>query len=259
MLPEQDGKSRLIVFAGQSNMLGHAKATGCPKPLSSVIRVWNNAGNAGAWVSAQLGFPPFNTRPGAPNNAALVFACLLQEATGGEVFLAGLPVNGSTLLSWCEPTSPNMARLLREMDCAISSPDLRDAGVTQADTFLWHQGESDDPGATMVKEAKLADTAAYARGFHHMIAGLAAQAWWRPVRTNIIAGELVSGGWLSARNDFYCNRNLWSGLSPMGVASSEGLTDVGDRAHFDCMGLTGLGKAMFLVWQQLVKKRIDDL
>lgn len=164
--------SYLILFAGQSNMVGHKKATTGHAPLNSKVLAWNNRGKDGRWRQAELGHQPFNVQPDPPNNTALHFANRLQRATGKFVYLVGRPVNGSTLLSWSEPDAPNMARFLKEVTASLTTPANGQEIPQVADSILWSQGESDDIGATMVKESKLTTLELYAAGFAKMIACL---------------------------------------------------------------------------------------
>lgn len=241
----------LVVFAGQSNMVGHSTAVDGDKPINHKVLAWNNGGETGRWVTARLGQAPFNPAPGQPNNSALHFADLVQRHSGRAVYLVGRPVNGSTLLSWSSLGAPNMARLIGELERALASRELREPNVTHVNSFLWVQGEGDDVGATMIKEPKVTTLREYSSHFHHMVEELGSRPWWQPARTNVIAGELVSNGWLSARNDFYGDPAQWRSIPRMGVARSEGLMHTGDRAHYCGSALQQLGVRMFEAWCQL--------
>lgn len=241
----------LVAFAGQSNMVGHSAAIDGEKPVNRKVLAWNNAGENGRWVTAQLGQSPFNLAPGQPNNLALHFADHLQRRIGRPIYLVGRPVNAATLLSWSRLSSPNMARLVRELEYALASSELQAAGVSHVDCLLWSQGESDDVEATMVKDPKVATLNEYSAEIRSMMKELGSRPWWRPPRSKFIASELVSNGWLAARNDFYGDAAQWQSIAGMGVARSEGLTHVGDRAHFSGASLQMMGERMFAVWCQL--------
>ncbi|WP_183094979.1 sialate O-acetylesterase [Nocardioides stalactiti] len=249
-MTEPARRGRLVVFGGQSNMLGHRTATDGAKPTSSLVRAWDNGGAAGTWRQAELGHPPFNVlgnpkgdpADGPANNAALHFAVALAERTGDPVLLVGAPVNGSSIVSWQDESAVNLERLLTECRHALASEEAVAAGVTHADTMLWHQGETDDEGAWMVKDPRLTDLPSYVAAFERMRSTLARQSWWAD-DTRFIAGELVRDGWLSARNDFY-GAGALNGPRDA-VVSSEGLGHVGDRAHFDGRALQLLGERMF--------------
>lgn len=235
--------ARLVLFAGQSNMFGHYKATDGDKPTHPNVFAWDNKGEDGHWHSAELGRAPFNPSEGAPNNAACHFGVGLAELFNQQIFLVGCPVSGSSILSWSAADASNMARLLEQVSCALKSQELQSAGVDFVDTMLWHQGETDDPGATMVKETRVMCLADYKAAFDSMIHVLRAQPWWHDT-TRFIAGELVRNGWLAARNDFYQDSSLWPADLAMAVVSSEGLADIGDRAHLTGLALQQMGVRM---------------
>ena len=247
MTPKRD---HLVVFAGQSNMVGHAKATDGAKPENPRVLAWSGGGTApGAWQPARAGAAPFSEKPGAPNNIALHFADHLQRASGGTVYLVGRPVNGSTLLSWAGPDAGNMTALLSDAGAALAALPREVRGMT-ATAVLWSQGESDDPGATMIKTEKLDTLDRYAAGFAHMVGALRGQGWFGP-DTAFLAAEMVENGWLAARNDFYRSPAHWPEGLAMAVASAEGLGHVGDRAHFSGSALEALGTRMFEAYRSL--------
>ncbi len=247
-------RGRLVLFGGQSNMLGHRLATDGDKPTSPRVLAWDNRGPEGSWEMAELGRAPFNPRPEKPNNAALHFAARLAERTGDPVYLVGHAVNGSSILSWEDENADDLARLIRECTHAVASAELRTAGVGRVDTMLWHQGETDEPGATMVSWPRLTTLPDYRAAFEHLRAALARQTWWAE-GTRFIAGELVRDGWLSERNDFYRAGALNGRYDA--VVSSEGLGHVGDAAHFDGRALQDLGERMFTAWLDLDQPRED--
>lgn len=238
-------RARLVLFGGQSNMLGHRLATGGPKPRSPRVRAWDNRGAEGRWRVAELGQAPFNEVAGpegrVANNLALHFAVLLAEHLDEDVYLVGHAVNGSTILTWEGEVAENLSRLVTETNYALHSPELAERGVDTVDTMLWHQGESDEPEATMVP-TRLLTLEDYRAAFERMRAALARQPWWTG-ETRFIAGELVRDGWLSARNDFWSAGGL--GGPRDAVASSEGLGHTGDAAHFDGEALATLGRRMY--------------
>lgn len=241
-------RGRLVIFGGQSNMLGHRLATGGAKPVSPRVWAWSNEGAEGRWRVAELGQAPFNPVRGpdgeAANNAALHFAVLLAERLDEDVYLVGHAVNGSTILTWEGEVAENLSRLITETNYALHSPELQEAGIDRVDTMLWHQGESDEPAATMVP-TRLHTLEDYRAAFERMRAALARQPWWTG-ETRFIAGELVRDGWLSARNDFWSAGGLRGPLDA--VASSEGLGHTGDAAHFDGESLQALGRRMYDCW-----------
>jgi|GEM_PF-3422801 len=242
----------LVLFAGQSNMVGHRNAVGGCKPVNKDVLAWSHDGGEAAWRIANLGHSPFNTVPGQPNNPALHFADALQKATGKTVYLVGRPVNGSTMLSWSAPDAGNMAAFLKDVATALADLKTRTGRDWTADSVLWCQGESDDDGATMVKEPKVASLPDYRREFGRLIDTMRAQPWWSGGTTKVIAAELVDDGWLSARNDFYRDPSQWPGGLAMGVSSSAGLSSVGDNAHFDGASLAEIGRRMYAVRERLV-------
>lgn len=242
---------RLVIFGGQSNMLGHRLATGGEKPVSPRVRAWSNEGAEGQWRVAELGQAPFNPvlgPDGEPaNNLALHFAVRLAEELDEDVYLVGHAVNGSTILTWEGEIAENLSRLITETNYALHSPELQERGIDHVDTMLWHQGESDEPEATMVP-TRLHTLEEYRAAFERMRKALARQPWWTR-ETRFIAGELVRDGWLSARNDFWSTGGLnWPYDA---VATSEGLNHTGDAAHFDGEALAALGQRMFDCWMRL--------
>lgn len=232
----------LVALAGQSNMLGHIKAVDGPKIRNSAVLAWSNEGSRGTWDIAQPGKPPFNTHSQA-NSAGLHFADTLQKMLRMPIYLLGRPVNGSNLLSWSKPASPNFIYLANELDWALKSDQLIDSNICTVDSLLWIQGESDDARATMVKEPKLATLEEYRDGFIAMTDLLKSQSWWSD-ESRFFAAELVDNGAYSARNDFYRDRSLWPNDFKMSVVSSVGLTDIGDRAHYDGNSLAQIGYRM---------------
>ena len=247
-MTDRPAGGRLVLFGGQSNMLGHRLATDGDKPASPYVLAWDNSGPGGTWHPAELGRAPFNPVGERPNNAALHFAVRLAEHTGEPVYLVGHAVNGSSILSWEDEAADNLARLVLECTHALASPELRAAGIERVDTMLWHQGETDEPGATMVPWPRLTTLADYRAAFARMRAALARQPWWAD-DTRFIAGELVRDGWLSQRNDFY-RAGALDGPHDA-VVSSEGLGHTGDAAHFDGAALQALGERMFDAWLAL--------
>ncbi|MCH9806521.1 MAG: sialate O-acetylesterase [Alphaproteobacteria bacterium] len=244
-------KGRLVVFAGQSNMLGHAKATDGGKPVNDRLLAWPGGAGCGAWRRAELGRAPFHEATGSPNNPALHFGNLLQRETGDTVFLVGRPINASTILSWSSAGASNMRKLIQEIDAAIARDEARDAGIKFVDSFVWLQGECDDERATMVLEPKVASLNAYRAEFGKMVRDLQGKPWWSAGRTKLICGELVQNGSLSARNDFYANRKLWPTECLMGAAPSKGLEDIGDGTHYTGSALEEMGGRMLKVWREL--------
>lgn len=242
----------LVVFAGQSNMLGHRSATDGAKPVNINVFAWSDDGREASWRVAELGKPPFNTSVGQPNNAALHFADTLQRKSGGRVYIIGRPINGSTLLSWSSQTAPNMVQLLADVAAGIRALSPAGRGTWKVDSFLWWQGESDDEGATMVKDRKLTTLAAYRAEFLRLVQTLQSQSWWSAENSKFIAAQLVANGWLAARNDFYGDSSQWPAGLRMGVAPSADLGDVGDRAHFDGRALAAMGLRMHTVRERLV-------
>lgn len=226
-------------------MLGHKKAIGGKKPHNENVLAWSNGLSSGTWRVAKTGDAPFNQFSGEPNNIALHFADKLQRANGGKVYLVGRPVNGSTLLSWSSRDAQNMSAFFAEVETALSREPFVKKSKTVAHFFLWSQGESDDPGATMITEPKSSNLTAYASEFGRMIACLRTQSWFSKLNTTFVASELVDNGWLAARNDFYRSPKLWPADLRMIVTPSIGLGHVGDRAHFDGEALEEIGKRMF--------------
>ena len=225
-------------------MLGHRLATDGDKPEPERVFAWNNEGEQGRWRPARLGRQPFNPSPGSPNNPALHFAARLSEGTGTPVFLVGCPINGSSIVSWQDEQAENMARLLAQVRFALNSERMRRLQIENADAFLWLQGESDDPLATMVTAPRVTTLDEYRRAFRSMKETLHRQPWWNGAK--FIAGTPVTDGWLSARSDFY---SLSEGIDA--VVSSEGLGHVGDRAHFNGEALQVLGERMYKAYAAL--------
>lgn len=248
----------LVLFGGQSNMLGHYKAVEGQKPSNDRVFAWSNEGSSGGWRRAELGTAPFNQRPGLPNNPALHFADHLQKDTGRPVYLVGLPVNGSTLLSWSSGGAENMARLVSELKIALETPELRAAKINRVDSFLWSQGESDDIGATMVNEEKLTTLDSYRSEFQLLISYIVDQPWWSQEVSKFLGCELMDNGWLSARNDFYRDRKNWPTNCVMDVVSSVGLDDVGDKAHYNGYALEEIGARMFELRMRLAGASNSD-
>ncbi|MCH9809543.1 MAG: sialate O-acetylesterase [Alphaproteobacteria bacterium] len=247
MPPEKTAKY-LVVFAGQSNMLGHRLATGGDKVVNPDVSAW--APDRG-WQVARHGTAPFNTRGDSPNNAALQFADTLQRAKGGRVYLVGNPVNGSSIVSWRNARAENLAELLHRVAAALASPELAGPGERYVDSLLWCQGESDDPSATMVEAPRLMERDAYVEAFAELAEVLMAQRWWDVRSSRFLASEMVEDGWLSARNDFYRMPALWPEGLRMAVSPSAGMGHVGDRAHFDGPALVEMGHRLFALREQM--------
>lgn len=134
----------VVVAAGQSNMTG--SGVGGDLSLGGNVAAYdwvNDEIIAAAYDAAPAGG---EARTGAAirNNLYFPMADQLSDDLGQPVLVIAHPVSGSRIETWLESgTGENWAELNPEVALALDH-----VGQTQADAFIWHQGESDYPVKT---------------------------------------------------------------------------------------------------------------
>ena len=210
----------LVLLIGQSNMAGRGTIEQQDKvPIPGVFML----DAADRWVPAVD--PVHGDKPTAGVGPAREFArALIKARPGARIGLVPAAVGGTSLERW-RPGGELYRQALARLRVAQRSGTLA--------VILWHQGEADASSA----EA----SAGYARNWAAMMAQLRTDAGARGVP--IIAGEL--GSFLRRPYAPIVNaqiRSLPHVLDQVAVASAAGLTDRGDRLHFDAASQRELGR-----------------
>ncbi len=213
----------IFLLMGQSNMAGR----GLPQDVEPIrderIRVFRDS----RWSVAEE--PLHHDRPTAGIGLAMSFARSLRNADPDTVIGLVPRAVGSTPLERWMPGADLYAGAV-----AAAGKTARD-GTLRA--VLWHQGEHDARSDT--------DASSYARRFTVMITELRAQLGAPALP--VVLGEL--GAFLAARPDFPHYRTVNAQLRKIpdslphcALATAEGLTDKGDRLHYDARSLRIFGE-----------------
>ena len=219
----------LFLLVGQSNMAGRGVVAGSDKiPRPRVLMLTK----AGEWVPAVD--PVHFDKPAAGVGLGRSFAEAIAAATPGvTIGLIPCAVGGSPIDAWTpgfyyQPTQSHpWDDALRRAQLALPAGTLK--GI------LWHQGESDS-------NRELAP--AYATKLHGLIARFRAEL--RAPTVPFIVGQLgrfAGAPW----NEFKtavdrAHRELPAKIPRTAFVSAEGLTDKGDKTHFDSESCREFGR-----------------
>lgn len=223
---DQPAPMSIYLLIGQSNMAGRGAIEAedrVPHPRVFVLD------KTLAWAP---GIDPLHyDKPVAGVGLGSTFGRVIAEADPAAVVgLVPAAVGGSSLDEWM-PGQPLYAEAVRRAREALKHGEL--AGI------LWHQGEAD----TAAEKA-----AVYAEKFRRMIARLREELSADAVP--VIVGEtfrLRAG----AATINAVLAELPASVPGCAFVSSEGLTDRGDKVHFDSPSLRELGRRYAAAWRRL--------
>ena len=218
----------LFLLVGQSNMAGRgvvADSDKIPRPRVLMLT------KAGEWVPAVD--PVHFDKPAAGVGLGRSFAEAIAAATPGvTIGLIPCAVGGSPIDAWTpgfyyQPTQSHpWDDALRRAQLALPAGTLK--GI------LWHQGESDS-------NRELAP--AYAAKLHALIARFRAEL--RAPTVPFIVGQLgrfAGAPWNEFKTEVdRAHRELPAKVPRTAFVSAEGLTDKGDKTHFDSESCRELG------------------
>lgn len=217
----------IFLLIGQSNMVGRGKIE--PQDTEPHPRILSLDANQ-RWVRA---VDPL--QPGAGVSLGSSFARTLVAADP-SITIGLVPcAKGSTQLDLWLPGTPLYANAVKRTQAALHHGRL--AGI------LWHQGEGDSA-------RQLEST--YAQRFATMIAGLRRDLAAPDIP--VVVGELGTF-WRAPEPMNQVLRDLPALVSRTACASSAGLTDKGDRIHFDSASLREFGRRYAAAYLQLEAKR----
>lgn len=214
---------RLFLLIGQSNMVGRGKIE--PQDAEPHPRILSLDADR-RWVRAA---DPL--QPGAGVSLATSFARSLVAADPAAMIGLVPCAQGSTQLDLWQPGTPLYANAVTRTRIALQHGRL--AGI------LWHQGEGDS--ARQLE-------ATYAERFAGMIAQLRRDL--DAPDTPVIVGEL-GAFWRAPEPMNQVLRELPALVPKSACASSAGLTDKGDRIHFDSESLREFGRRYAAAYLQL--------
>lgn len=218
---------KIFLLIGQSNMAGRGQVEAEDKVPHPRVFMLNKAL---AWVPA-VDPLHFDKPERIGTGLGKTFGAVIAEAQPGAVIgLVPAAFGGSALDEW-RPGLPHYDNAVARARAALKQGKL--AGI------LWHQGESDaDP----------AKAAAYPARFAQMIAQLRTDLEARDVP--VVVGEI--GRFVANGPDINAALARLPGMvRRCGLVSAEGLTDQGDRLHFDSASFRELGRRYAKAWQAL--------
>jgi hypothetical protein len=230
----------LFLLVGQSNMAGRgvvADSDKVPRPRVLMLD------KSGAWVPAID--PMHFDKPAAGVGLGRSFAEAIAAATPGvTIGLIPCAVGGSPIDAWIpgyyyQPTQSH------PWDDALLRAQLAlPAGTLKG--ILWHQGESDS-------NRELAP--AYATKLHALIARFRAEL--RAPNISFIVGQLgrfAGAPWNEFKTEVdRAHRELPAKIPRTGFVRAEGLTDKGDKTHFDSESCREFGRRYAEVYLKLAR------
>lgn len=217
----------VVVAAGQSNMVG--SGVGGDLSLSGNVAAYD-------WVNDEIIAAAYDAAPagGAArtgstirNNLYFPMADQLAEDLGQPVLVIAHPVSGSRIDTWLESgTGENWATLNTEVALALDH-----VGQTQADAYIWHQGESDFPVPTDTYKAQALELVAQVRNQD-----------WAGDDLPFLFGELSRDGVNFAQNVALQELEIENTDPNIGFVSSAGLiSDELSGVHFNGESLNIFG------------------
>jgi hypothetical protein len=219
----------LFLLIGQSNMAGRGVVEDAHRlPIPRVLML----DRSGAWVPAVD--PMHFDKPIAGVGLGRSFAARVADSNPGiTVGLIPAAVGGSAIDAWT-PGGFDAATKTHPWDDAMARATVAMASGTLKGV-LWHQGESD---------AKEALAPEYGRKLEALVARLR-ETLGAPDLPVIVGqlGAFEGAPWNDAvKMVDAAHRQLPGRVARTAFVSSEGLTDKGDRLHFDTRSLHELGR-----------------
>lgn len=234
----------LYLLIGQSNMAGR----GVPDSLSNITdpAIWMLDRN-GRWVPAKD--PLHFDKKEAGVGPGFAFAKeMLPEAGGHRIGLIPCAVGGTSISRW-QPGSYDPVTRTHPYDDAIKRAKLA-MKSGQLKGILWHQGESDSGASQYLY---------YRQRFDSLLLNLSADLDIAAGEVPMVVGQV--GDFFVAKNPEGHGKDINAILRQiaadhknMAWASSEGLTDKGDKTHFDTNSARELGKRFARAMLQLQQK-----
>lgn len=219
----------LFLLVGQSNMAGRGEVTPEDQRPDSRVLMLNKEGR---WVPAVD--PMHFDKPSVGVGLGRTFGLEIAKATPGvTIGLIPCAVGGSPIETW-EPGAFDEATKTHPWDDAMARARLAlPAGTLKG--ILWHQGESD----STPERAGL-----YGERLHALIARFRAELAAPAVP--FIAGQMgifPDSPWSAEKTIVdRVHQDLPAQVKGTAFVSAAGLTDKGDKVHFDAASYRELGK-----------------
>ena len=241
-LPSKE-KFHLYLLVGQSNMAGRGVVTPADQVPNPRVLMLNKDGQ---WVPAVD--PMHFDKPAAGVGLGRSFALALLKADPTvTIGLIPCAVGGSPIDSWLPGVLYPETKTHPWDDTMVRAKLALPAGTLKG--ILWHQGESD---------SKVGLAAAYEVKLHDLIARLRRDL--NAPEVPFIAGQLGTFYGIEPRNEFkapvdQATRDLPKKVPHTAFVSSEGLTDKGDKTHFDSDSYRKLGQRYADAYLELTRKK----
>ncbi|MCD0488828.1 hypothetical protein LPB86_11340 [Pedobacter sp. MC2016-14] len=235
----------IFLLIGQSNMAGRGELEGQRIAMDSIYMLdkYNN------WVPASE--PIHFDKPAAGSGLAASFAVSVRKP-GRKVGLIPCAVGGTRIEAWKPNVVDSATGYVAYNDAISRSKVALKSGTLRG--ILWHQGE----GNSSKERYKT-----YEEHFENLLANLGRDLSIDMDKIPVIMGELgyfyVSKMPLEINQGMYINaisHRLAQKKINRYCVSAEGLTDKGDKTHFDTPSLRELGKR-YAEGYQIVKARMD--
>lgn len=240
-LPARE-KFHLYVLAGQSNMAGRGRVEEDDRKPHPRVLALNHDGKWEPAVDPLHFDKPNVVGVGLGKTFGQIMAEADPDVTIGLVPCA---VGGSSIDAWVPGGYHSQPPTHPWDDCVKRLEQVADDGVWKG--VLWHQGESDGSSAK---------GAAYEAKLHAVIARF--REVLKDANLPVVVGEL---GHFKDKPDSEGRKmvNLALKTLPTKVphtafVPSHGLTDKGDRVHFDAASYRELGKRYAAAYQELISK-----
>lgn len=225
--PPAKEKFHLYLLMGQSNMAGRGKIDAEPKKSDPRVLVFTPDGNQWAVAKDPLHQKDGRTEPGVGPGISFALE-MLKTDPGITIGLVPCAVGGTPLKRWQKKGGDLYARAIERAKLA------EQAGVIMG--VLWLQGESDS--------GKQASAERYEAGLAGMIKDLRGDLGQPDLP--VVVGQI--GGFLSPEKNPFVETvraaiKAVSGKLPhTGYADSAGLTDKGDKLHYDTRSAHEMGR-----------------
>lgn len=224
-------KFHIYLLMGQSNMVGWGKIEEEDKVTHPRIFKLNEKNE---WVQAANPLHPGSRHMGM----GMTFAReMIKQDESIKIGLIPCAFNGSPLSRWQRKGGDLYAQAMKKAKLAMEK------GVIKG--ILWHQGESDSNG-------RLADT--YTERFQQMVKDVRAELGNENIPVVVgQVGTFFAERRPTAKKINECHAKVSETVPLSACASSEGLTDRGDRCHFDNKSLREFGRRYAKLMQELQK------
>lgn len=235
----------LYLLIGQSNMAGRGAVDSISKISTPAILVFNKSNN---WVPATD--PLHFDKKEAAVGPGLSFAKTMLESQPGKIIgLIPCAVGGTSISKW-QPGAYDSATKTHPYDDAVARAKIAlKTGTLKG--ILWHQGEGDSGG----KKYQM-----YARRFDSLLLNLSHDLGINTTKIPIVIGEL-GPFYLTKYPDSHAPdlnavlKEIPASHANIACVSTEGLTDKGDKTHFDTRSARELGKRYAEAMLQLQKQK----